>query len=112
MKIKMTLFSPGAIAGLAAALLISAVPAFSQPVPLGAPVLRIDECGDKGWCYVTVYPDGAREARANPVKDISYPPTGVPVQFVIGNQQTGVEISEGDLPGILNSQHLMIQNNP
>lgn len=115
MKTKMTFFSPApsAILGLAAALLVSSAPALSQPVPLGAPVLRVDECGSKGWCYITAYPDGSREARANPVTDISYPPAGVRVQFVTGNQQqTGVEINEADLLGALNTQRLMIQNNP
>ena len=104
--------APIAILGLAAAMLVPVAPAFSQPVPLGAPVVRVDQCGDKGWCYVTVYSDGSREARANPVTDISYPPAGVSTQFVVGHQQTGVEINEADLLGVLNTQRLMIQNNP
>lgn len=114
MKTKMTLLSPApsAILGLAATLLVSSAPAFSQPVPLGAPVLKVDECGRKGWCYITAYPDGSREARANPVTDISYPPAGVPVKFVADHQQTGIEINEADLLGALNTQRLMIQNNP
>jgi len=58
------------------------------------------------------YSDGSREARANPVTDISYPPAGAPAQFVIGNQQTGVEINEADFLNVLNIQRLMIQNNP
>lgn len=114
MKITMTLLSPALIAilGLATALLVPFSPALSQPVPLGAPVMWVDQCGDTGWCYVTVYPDGSREARANPVTDVSYPPAGVPAKFVIGDQQTGVEISEADLLGAINSQRLMIQNSP
>jgi hypothetical protein len=114
MKTTMPLFStaPIAISGLAVAMLVCSTSALSQPVPLGAPVMRIDQCGDKGWCYVTVYPDGSREARANPVADISYPPAGVSAEFVVGNQQTGVEINEADLLGVLSNQRLMIQNNP
>ncbi|HRX69872.1 MAG: hypothetical protein KDJ22_11310 [Candidatus Competibacteraceae bacterium] len=114
MKTMMNRLSPAPIAilSLAVAILVPAASAFSQPVPLGAPVMRVDQCGDKGWCYVTVYPDGSREARANPVTDISYPPAGVSAKFVIGDQQTGVEINEADLLGVLNSQRLMIQNNP
>ena len=101
-----------AIPVLATAMLVPATPACAQPVPLGAPAMRVDQCGDQGWCYVTVHPDGSREAQASPVTDISYPPAGVSTQFVVGHQQTGVEINEADLLGVLNTQRLMIQNNP
>lgn len=48
-------------------------PAASPPPP--QPGLTSNPCFGKGWCYITVYPDGRQEASGNPPMDISWPPT-------------------------------------
>jgi len=63
----------------------------SQPVAIPPVQLKttINECGNKGWCYITINPDGTQEFRANPATNIAYPPApGVtlPRMVIVNNQ--------------------------
>ena len=50
-------------------------PSVPKVFPMGdPPAPKIDNCPTKGWCYITLNPDGGREANAQPTMDVSYPP--------------------------------------
>lgn len=74
----------------------------------------ISNCGSTGWCYITNMPDGRRIESSNPTTDISYPPKGIPVNYVDANSmepQTGVVITDGEFECQQQLPSLTITNN-